>query len=191
MNNQLHFKRYLVLIAVLVTVLFATVPVSAASKATKNKKAVALYEQKAGKLKQLYSKKYIDITGDGIKEGIFLYKPIGAGGYIFNFQILTYQKGKVKKLYKSTLVHPSKMIIYKKSKSFIVYGIGSGVEMYDYYRFDKKNKKYKHIAEKNRLSYGRRKGPWDYYSKRKISKEDFKNLTKGINTGKKKKIAFK
>ena len=92
MNNQLHFKRYLVvLIAVLVTVLFATVPVSAASKATKNKKAVALYEQKAGKLKQLYSKKYIDITGDGIKEGIFLYKPIGAGGYIFNFQILTYQ----------------------------------------------------------------------------------------------------
>lgn len=193
MNNQLHFKRYLVLlIAVLVTALFAAVPVSAASKATKNKKAVALYEKKSKKL-DLRDKKYVDITGDGIKEGIFIYNT-GKSGSGRVLRIYTYKKGKIKSIFKIEAYGFSKLIVYKKSKAFILYSAGHGGETYRYYKMS--NGKYKEVASKGRQGVkggAFKNGPWEYSthgggSYRQLSKSEFNSLIQGIKKGKKTKV---
>lgn len=158
-------KWYLVMIiAVFMTGLFATVPVSAASKATKNKKAVALYEKKAKKLRYLEYKKYVDITGDGIKEAIFYYHPknIGSGR---RFVIYTYKNGKIKRILYDVNYGLMKMVVYKKSKTFIANGGGHGNTWDRYYKLS--NGKYV-----------------------ELSREEFKSEDKKYKRGKKKVLKF-
>ena len=188
-------KRYLLLvITTLAITLFMAIPVSAASKAANNKKAVALYEKKAVKLTHLEAKKYVDITGDGVKEAIFYYHPSNAGSGRM-FVIYTYKNGKIKKILNDSNYGLEKLIVYRKSKSFIAYGAGHGNEWYCYYKM--KSGTYKEVAMKGR-SYSSPSYPNWYFTKitnspykgnrKELTKAEFNAAIKGVKKGKKKTI---
>ena len=185
------WKWYLgFLVAVLSAALFASVPVSAESKAAKNKKAVALYEKEAKRI-NAWRPKYVDITGDGIKEALFYYRPKGRGGSGIDFVIYTYKNGKIKCILSDTNYGLIKIMVYKKSKSFIAYGAGHGGEWYAYFKM--KSGEYKYIAEKSRRAKNggsMTNGPWYYstgngMSYKSLTKSQFNKKIKSIKKGKK------
>ena len=188
-------RRILILmLTVIVTALLAAFPVSAASKAKKNQAAVALYEKKAGKIVNLEARKYVDITGDGVKEAIFYYHPKNSGSGR-KLVIYTYKKGKIKKILSDGNYGLIKLIVYKKSKSFIAYGAGHGNEWYRYFKM--KNGKYKEAAMKARTDPAFRKSAWyrtkitnsPYKGSRKeLTVAEFNAAVKGIKKGKKKTV---
>lgn len=187
-------RHLLFVITAILLTLTITVPVSAASKATKNKKATALYEKKAASISSksmLESKKYVDLTGDGIKEAIFYYHPRNTGSGR-KFVIYTYKKGKIKKILNDGNYGLENLIVYKKSKSFIAHGAGHGGEWYRYYKLS--GGKYKKVATKRRVSvYGGsfKNGPWSYFKGADwtdTNKSEFNTIIKSIKKGKKKNI---
>ena len=157
-------------------------PTYAASKTATNKAAVAKYEKKARELARKESaegiilfKKYVDITGDGIKEAIFYFHEKNAGSS-YLLKIYTYKSGKLKGLLNDGQYGLYDLYFYKKSKSFIVHGLGHGSEWYDYFKM--KNGKFTRVAARSRRVNGRTWGKWIYSSK-------YKSKTKGIKKGKK------
>lgn len=188
-NNK---RIILLLMTVLLTALFVTVPVSAASKAEKNKKADTAYDNTRQDLLEKSSGltwKYTDLTGDGIHEFIAEYNP-KIGGPAQQV-IYTWKNGKVKCILNASVYGMNSIIVYKKSKSLIIHGAGHGGEQYVYYKLQ--NGKYKTIASKGRQSEnggGIKNGPWYYYDSESssIGKSVFNSLIKGIKKGKKIKL---
>ena len=179
-------------LSILVTISFST-PALAGNVSDINKKAVALYKKKAKELEKKKSssvfkkvgKKYIDITGDGIKEALFWYRD-GVG---ISLEIYTYKSNSIINIFDGGGYGLDKLIVYKKTQTFIEHKLGKG-EMFAYYKLT--NGKYEEVANKyNHLSYTN--GKWRYTSvsgneRKTISKKQYNSITKKLKKGKKKTI---
>ena len=173
----------------LISAFAVTNNVTAATKASMNKKAKTAFAKKLGNSEGLEVLKYADVTGDGIVEALLECHPEGYGSGR-TFGIYQYSGGKVKKILYTEEYGLSHLYYYKKSKSLILYGSGHGGEWYSY--FTMKNGKYKYLAERARTSVnggGMENGPWNYYSKTKdLTKSGFNRLIKNVKKGKYKSI---
>lgn len=174
---------------------YSAVDVQAASTSTKNKKAVKLYDKKTNTLKaksQYVWYKYVDVTGDGVKEAVINYKLKTEGGSSSTVCVYKYSSGKIKRILKISNYGFSKVISYKKSKGLVLYSAGHGSESYQYFKMSGGKYKYKGMKSriaKNGGSYYN--GPWYYYnaSASRIKKAKFKSLINGIVSGKAKKTS--
>lgn len=187
-----NYKKYWMFLTILVLVTVVTsIPVSAESKASKNKKAMALYEAKGNALDQemasrtyfkYVGKKYVDITGDGIKEALFCYRE-GSG---VSLDIYTYKNGAMKQIYSGGGYGLEEITVYKKSKALIEHQLGKG-DMYEYYKLS--NGEYKEVGYRL-CSVSYTNGKWRYSLKtangyKTITKRRFNAAINGIKKGKK------
>jgi len=158
----------------------------------KNVKARKLYLKKV----RAYSRKYapveykiVDTTGDGISECLMTYHDPDQGS-AWNFRIYTYKKGKIKCILSSAQYGMSKLTIYRRSRSFIMYCSGHGGESYHY--FIMKKGRYSEAASRSRMSVSGgnyENGPWYYYGGLgQISSSDFKQLVKNVKKGSRKTV---
>lgn len=156
----------------------------AASKASINNKADALYMKKVQRLKKDVKSvwyKFTDITGDDIHEAVIFGKAItGSGNY---WKIYTYKGGKTKLLFDGGEYGLDKLVVYKKTKSFYYHRAGHGWEATIFYQL--KNGKYKQVAGKGRSFQGVRPGKWSYNNgKKAISKSAYNKLIRKYKRGK-------
>lgn len=196
MRKNKIMKILMVLLAAMLAMGLASMPAFAASKASQNKKAIALYEKKAKSLLKetrdtvtSIRGRYKDLTGDGIKECLFIYPDKYGSG--LNFRIYTYKNGKIKCILKDAGYGIEKFTVYPKSKSIIMYQAGHGGDAYRYYKM--KNGKYKSIALKGRVSLkggSERNGAWNYSTGsgktyKTMTKKQFNAKIKNMKKGKK------
>lgn len=200
MHNRVISRKCLnAIIFFLLLVVFVSMPIFAESKATKNKKAIALYEKKGVELVkksrahvERINGTYIDFTGDGVKEALFVYPSNNGSG--LDFEIYSYKNGKIRNILTDGGYGIEWFGIYKKSKSIIMYQAGHGGETYRYYKMN--GGKYKYLACKYRSSRNggsARNGSWMYatgqsLTYRSITKAEFNKAIKGVKKGKKKTI---
>ena len=192
--NQLKNRSFMViLLAILLAVPFGFVFPNQVNAASKNKKAHKAFEKKIESIKSdciSYSYKYADVIGDSTHEMLVDYHT-GLNGSGHDFKIYAYKNKRAKCIYKEILYGLSKITVYKKAKSMILYNSGHGGESYSYIK--SKNGKFKFIASKSRIAVNggsTYNGPWQYgVYKGSPTKKNFKKLTKNMKKGKKKVIS--
>ena len=162
----------------------------AASVKTQNKKADRLYEKKLTSLRKTTSYvtcKWVDLTGDGVHEGIYLYQG-RVGGTTEKIDIYTCKSGKLKRILAEEKYGTSKMIVYRKSGSLVIYNAGHGGETYTYYTL--KKGVYKLLAFRSRTAVAggsESNGAWKYYNAKAaaITKAKFNKAISGAVKGSK------
>ena len=190
MNNRMA-KRVFVVFLVIALLLIPlcepfTPTAEAASKATTNKKAKALYKKQIEKIKAknvvYVCYKFADITGDGIVEAMIEYFT-GKDGSGRKFVIYSYKKGKLVKLYSENEYGLQRISVYKKG--VVMYNAGHGHEEYSYYTKSSSGK-LKLVGSKGRMIGDGVE--WIYRDKsgKELTKAAFDKLVKKTKTGSKK-----
>ena len=189
-NRSLKIIVLAVILAVSFGFVFQANQVNAASK---NKKAHKAFRKKIESIKTeciSYNYKFVNVTGDSTHEMLITYYS-GLHGSGTDFRIYAYKNKKAKCIHKEVSYGLSKITVYKKAKSMVLYYAGHGGETYSYLKM--KNGKFKSIASKSRISEnggGEYNGPWQYsVYKGSPTKKNYKKLTKKLKKGKKKIIS--
>lgn len=188
--NMSYWKRYILVAVCAAFAAFfavAAVRVDAASVISANSKANAKYSKK---LKSLLDSgnyrgieyKFVDITGDGINEALFLLAPKKSGSTVV-FRIFDYDSatGKIKRILNCRGKYLKKLLVYKSNKTFILEYSGKGAKEYDYYSM----KKGVYVLDAYKLRPAS-SNVWQYYNKngKQISESSFNTLINGVKYGK-------
>ncbi len=180
-------KKYFLICTLLLSAMLAVFSplflksVHAETLAQKNSKAHTLYIRKARSLKGVY--KFMDLTNDGIHEGLIEYHPgnSGSGRYLL---VYTYQNGAIRQLLKFGEYGLYKVAAFKYAKAFVLAGAGHGGEWIANFRYS--NGQFIQVCEKTRRSIGNY--PWNYFganTRTTITKAKYDSLTKTVRKGKK------
>jgi hypothetical protein len=159
--------------------------------AVKNKDAHAAYEKQIKYYKRLgyrdITYKYADITGNKVDEAVVRYT--GKKGDNKQYLRILGYSGKINRLllYKDSPTM-QKLLVYKKTDSFILYSTKAGSESYTYFTIV--GSKYAKVASKTRVTGTQKKQDWKYYDSEgnKIAQDRFKAITSPLKKGTKTRV---
>ena len=129
--------------------------------------------------------RYVDMTGDKVDELLVTHDDIShAARTVIN--VYKYKKGKAVRVADLNEYGVNKLVMYKKTKAFIIACEGHGNKTCDYYKYSKKRGKFVRVASKGTYmnEYGNY-GSWAYSGKNSaISKARFNAIVKKLKKGK-------
>lgn len=188
MQTQSSKKTVLLICSVFLMIMFTLFSpslvkcVRAESLASKNERAHSLYRKKARSLNGRY--KYMDLTNDGIHEGLIEYHVPNAGS-TRRLLIYTYRNGGISQLLNFDEYGFYKIAAFKQVKAFALAGAGHGNEWIVNFRLV--NGKFAKVSEKGRHQTVNGYTSWIYYGSGNttISKTKYDSLTSMVRKGKK------